>query len=187
MRNLEGQADRVMDETDDVSGALCLCVCVYMSLCASMCLCIRVSLSPCVSVTCIYPSMAPAAPHGKPRCWVSEGVWCIILYVCGYTYTYICLYYTPTLHSFRAVHIHILVHIHIHSYTYTYTCTYIHTYTYTYTFTCTYTYTYTYSYTCTYIAEPAQELLVKFTHTYIRTHTYWLCVFDRKRENTLAR
>ena len=30
MRNLEGQADRVMDETDDVSGALCLCVCVYM-------------------------------------------------------------------------------------------------------------------------------------------------------------
>ena len=54
MRNLEGQADRVMDETDDVSGAWCLCVCVYMSLCASMCLCIHVSLSPCVSVTCMY-------------------------------------------------------------------------------------------------------------------------------------
>ena len=22
-------------------------------------------------------SMAPAAPHGKPRCWVSQGVWCL--------------------------------------------------------------------------------------------------------------
>ena len=25
-------------------------------------------------------SMAPAAPHGKPRCWVSEGVWCVKVY-----------------------------------------------------------------------------------------------------------
>ena len=74
-----------------------------------------------MNLSYVLPFMAPAAPHGKPRCMISSldlidgrgpgfprpreakkiGP-CFppqnIVYVCVYTYTYICVYFTPLGH-----------------------------------------------------------------------------------------
>jgi len=44
---------------DEAKSVVCVCVCVCVCACVSM---------------------APAAPPGKPRCMVSEGVWCLKVY-----------------------------------------------------------------------------------------------------------
>ena len=61
-----------------------LMVCVYVSVCVCVCVCVNGygwmdgwmhGILSRASAT-----MAPAAAHGKPRCWVCEGVCCVKVY-----------------------------------------------------------------------------------------------------------
>ena len=75
-------------------------------------------------------SMAPAAPPGKPRCWVSEGVWCLKVYdiisgpdrwqgsgvprpaEAGFFLHYICICMYIYIYIYMYVHTHTHTHIH---------------------------------------------------------------------------
>ena len=94
-------------------------------------------------------SMAPAAPPGKPRCWVSEGVWCLKVYdiISGpcktldhETHTSTCVYIRANLLAYiRSFVGYIYMPIcgcgDVYIYAYIYLYIPIHMYTYIYTYT----------------------------------------------------